>query len=364
MQLTRVGASSNRSMSSGRTRSLRREYLGGRGRPVVLANPGTAKPAHGGERGARHARSRGGFDELGLSPKYPTRRRLTPISRRRRAIPVSRSSRQAATTVASTIRLPRRTSFPSAGPRSIWATWVPMAPRPPGSRAAAATAATRRSRTINSLFNRPECEARPMSRSTATPVRASRSMRPRRGRARGRGKLSPARASGAPAWAGIIAIVDQGRALQGIPSLDGPTQTLPSLYAAPSSDFYSVAPAQEGTGFPGGGFMPFARSGFTDFNIGGGRFGKPTPGATANTATGLGSPFGPALVSNLVSSTLTVPLSTTPIAQVRRSTAGNITGTTPTRPAAPLRHKAKLHERKLAGQQKHGDRIAVQNRSG
>ena len=37
---------------------------------------------------------------------------------------------------------------------------------------------------------------------------------------------------GTPAWAGIIAIVDQGRALAGKSSLDGPTQTLPSLYAA------------------------------------------------------------------------------------------------------------------------------------
>ena len=38
---------------------------------------------------------------------------------------------------------------------------------------------------------------------------------------------------GAPAWAGIIAIVDQGRALAGKGSLDGPTQTLPALYALP-----------------------------------------------------------------------------------------------------------------------------------
>ncbi len=38
---------------------------------------------------------------------------------------------------------------------------------------------------------------------------------------------------GAPVWAGIIAIVDQGRALEGKGSLDGATQTIPSLYALP-----------------------------------------------------------------------------------------------------------------------------------
>ena len=48
---------------------------------------------------------------------------------------------------------------------------------------------------------------------------------------------------GSPSWAGIIAIVDQGRALAGLGSLDGPTQTLPALYAAPSSDFHTVAAA-------------------------------------------------------------------------------------------------------------------------
>ena len=47
---------------------------------------------------------------------------------------------------------------------------------------------------------------------------------------------------GAPVWAGIMAIVDQGRALEGKGSLDGATQTIPSLYALPKSDFKSVSP--------------------------------------------------------------------------------------------------------------------------
>jgi subtilase family serine protease len=48
---------------------------------------------------------------------------------------------------------------------------------------------------------------------------------------------------GAPAWAGIIAIADQGRALAGSGTLDGPSQTLPLLYGLPSSDFHNVTPA-------------------------------------------------------------------------------------------------------------------------
>jgi hypothetical protein len=88
---------------------------------------------------------------------------------------------------------------------------------------------------------------------------------------------------GSPAWAAIIAIADQGRALEGKGSLDGPTQTLPALYALPSTDFNLVAPlsAQQST--------------------------------AANTSTGLGTPNGTALISDLVASTTSVPLTTTGI---------------------------------------------------
>ncbi len=80
---------------------------------------------------------------------------------------------------------------------------------------------------------------------------------------------------GTPAWAAIIAIVDQGRALEGKGSLDGPTQTLPSLYALPASDFNAVPPS-------------FAR--------------------TASTSTGRGSPKGPSLLYGLVNDAISVPL--------------------------------------------------------
>jgi hypothetical protein len=49
-----------------------------------------------------------------------------------------------------------------------------------------------------------------------------------------------------PCWAGLIAIVDQGRALQGEGSLDGPTQTLPALYSLPASDFHDITIGSNG----------------------------------------------------------------------------------------------------------------------
>jgi hypothetical protein len=83
---------------------------------------------------------------------------------------------------------------------------------------------------------------------------------------------------GTPAWAAIIAIVDQGRALQGEGSLDGASQTLPMLYSLPSNAFNAISGASR------------------------------TDVAGANIATGLGSPNGPVLIADLVASNLTVPL--------------------------------------------------------
>jgi hypothetical protein len=90
--------------------------------------------------------------------------------------------------------------------------------------------------------------------------------------------------------AGIIAVVDLGRALVGHDSLDGPTQTLPALYALPATDFHSVSP---NNGFFGTGGLP---------SILGYLFSSGGRGATANIATGLGSPNGPTLIRDLVSS--------------------------------------------------------------
>jgi subtilisin-like proprotein convertase family protein len=49
-----------------------------------------------------------------------------------------------------------------------------------------------------------------------------------------------------PAWAGLIAIADQGRSLLGLSSLDGRTETLPDLYQLPASDFNDITSGNNG----------------------------------------------------------------------------------------------------------------------
>jgi hypothetical protein len=54
----------------------------------------------------------------------------------------------------------------------------------------------------------------------------------------------------APAWAALIALADQARALAGEGSLDGPTQTLPLLYQLPDSDYHDITTGDNG--YPAG----------------------------------------------------------------------------------------------------------------
>jgi subtilase family serine protease len=49
-----------------------------------------------------------------------------------------------------------------------------------------------------------------------------------------------------PMWAGLIAIADQGLAINGVGSLKGATQTLPTLYNLPSSDFHDITSGNNG----------------------------------------------------------------------------------------------------------------------
>ena len=148
---------------------------------------------------------------------------------------------------------------------------------------------------------------------------------------------------GSPSWAGIIAITDQGRALAGTGSLDGPTQTLPSLYAA-TSDFHTVAPASSSFGGGGGFGYGYGYSAFGSSSLFGGS-GLDASATTsssstgANTATGLGSPIGPALVSDLVASTLT----TTPVTPVTGSGGGTTPTPTPTPPTKPVGRGSRHH---------------------
>jgi hypothetical protein len=117
---------------------------------------------------------------------------------------------------------------------------------------------------------------------------------------------------GTPAWAAIIVIVDQGRALAGKGSLDGPTQTLPALYSLPASDFHAV-PTPPPYSPWGGGLNPFGFSfhGWTFLRHPSRRRSGSSSGTAsgANSITGLGSPIGNRLIPDLVASDLTVPLS-------------------------------------------------------
>jgi hypothetical protein len=58
----------------------------------------------------------------------------------------------------------------------------------------------------------------------------------------------------APQWAGLIAIADQGRALEGLGTLDGATQTLPDLYQMPAADFHDITSGSNGAYSAGPGY--------------------------------------------------------------------------------------------------------------
>ena len=98
---------------------------------------------------------------------------------------------------------------------------------------------------------------------------------------------------GAPAWAAIMAIVSEGRAVAGHTSLSGGTQTLPALYALPSTAFHKVA-LNSSQGSEGGGSNQAINTG------------------VYNTQAGLGTPVGPALIGGLVSGSTTSAPTTPP----------------------------------------------------
>jgi hypothetical protein len=79
--------------------------------------------------------------------------------------------------------------------------------------------------------------------------------------------------AGAPQWAGLMALVAQGRAQQGLAPLNGASQTLSALYQVPRSDFHDVTSGSAGSHAAGPGF---------------------------DLATGLGSPVANRLIPDLV----------------------------------------------------------------
>jgi hypothetical protein len=107
--------------------------------------------------------------------------------------------------------------------------------------------------------------------------------------------------AGAPQWAGLIAIADQGRALTGQSSLNGPTQTLPAIYKLPAADFHDV------TGGSNGGY-----SASTGYDL----------------VTGRGTPVANLVVSGLVNGTNS-PAPTPPtVVTAAHASASTVTGTT------------------------------------
>src|SRR5262249_17742444 len=91
--------------------------------------------------------------------------------------------------------------------------------------------------------------------------------------------------AGTPQWAALIAIADQGRALAGQGSLDGPGQTLPPLYAMDGSNFHDITSGNNG--FP------------------------TWPGY--DLVTGRGSPYAQRVVQALLSVTASGKLSSVPV---------------------------------------------------
>jgi hypothetical protein len=109
-----------------------------------------------------------------------------------------------------------------------------------------------------------------------------------------------------PQWAGLVAIADQGRALSGLGSLDGATQTLPKIYSMASSDFHDVT-----SGSSSGSPNYTAKSGY-------------------DMVTGRGTPVANLVIRDLVgtssSSTPTTQVQTATHFSVSVSTSTNIAG--------------------------------------
>jgi len=100
------------------------------------------------------------------------------------------------------------------------------------------------------------------------------------------GGTSPA----CPLWAGIVAVADEGRAIAGLGSLDGPSQTLPTLYSLRTTSGFHDITYDTSTGSSPGNTLPGPSIGPT-----------PTysPATGYDLATGIGSPQGNPLIGAL-----------------------------------------------------------------
>ncbi|HSU66829.1 MAG TPA: S53 family peptidase [Tepidisphaeraceae bacterium] len=102
--------------------------------------------------------------------------------------------------------------------------------------------------------------------------------------------------AGAPQWAALVAVADQGRAAAGQGSLDGISQTLPALYSVyPTSSSPDVSAYENSYN----DVIDHTSGGRFHWRFGGFGFSNPaTPGY--DVATGLGTPKADAIVSALV----------------------------------------------------------------
>ena len=164
---------------------------------------------------------------------------MTGISQHQPDIRASRSSPPAETTAFPGTRRRLRTCSRLAGLRSRSQAREATDPRPPGTGAAAGTARTSRSQLQSAVQTTGRRSTPDVSfdADSSTGVNIYETS-PRSGQ--GSWRTYGGTSLGAPVWAGIIAIVDQGRAFAGKGNLDGATQTIPSLYALPESDFKTV----------------------------------------------------------------------------------------------------------------------------
>jgi subtilase family serine protease len=129
--------------------------------------------------------------------------------------------------------------------------------------------------------------------------------------------------AGAPQWAALVAIADQGRALNGLGTLDSGSQLLPMLYQLPSSDFHDVTSGSS-TGYPsysaGPGYdlvtglgSPYADrivAALSGQTLSSGTVNPPTGSRTSSSPVSVGSPSGSGTGSPPVSSP--GPVSPTP----------------------------------------------------
>jgi hypothetical protein len=102
----------------------------------------------------------------------------------------------------------------------------------------------------------------------------------------------------APQWAALIAIADQGRALNGLSALDSPT-LLKDIYGLSSSDFHDITSGKS-TGFP-----------------------NESAGTGYDLATGLGSPVANKIVADLVGQSSTTGATHFRVSSQASATAGS-----------------------------------------